>query len=77
MQISDSDNISKRMRYYQGVIYLDKLQHRQHYSKLGESFIIFIYPFDRFKAGKHIYTFKKTCFQCPEIELRDEATKIF
>lgn len=44
------------MRYYQGLIDLDKLKHGQHYSRLGDSFIIFICPFDRFKA-RHIYTF--------------------
>ena len=41
MQIADSDNIAKRMRYYQGLIDGDKLKRGQHYSALGESFIIF------------------------------------
>ena len=77
MQVSDSDNISKRMRYYQGLIDADKLKHGQHYSQLGDSFIIFICPFDRFNAGKHIYTFRETCVQCPNIQLNDGATKIF
>lgn len=61
MQIADSDNISKRMRYYQGLIDADKLKHGQHYSALGESYIIFICPFDRFKRGRHIYTFRERC----------------
>ena len=77
MQVSDSDNISKRMRYYQGLIDMDKLTHGQHYSELGDSFIIFICPFDRFNAGRHIYTFRETCVQCPNIQLNDGATKIF
>ncbi len=77
MQVSDSDNLAKRMRYYQGLIDMDKLKHGQHYSSLGESYIIFICPFDRFKAGKHIYTFKETCAECPTIILGDGATKIF
>ena len=77
MQVSDSDNLAKRMRYYQGLIDLDKLKHGQHYSSLGDSFIIFICPFDRFKAGRHIYTFHETCAQCPSIQLNDGATKIF
>lgn len=34
MQVDDSDNISKRMRYYQGLIDVDKLKHGQHYSAL-------------------------------------------
>ena len=77
MQVSDSDNLSKRMRYYQGLVDLDKLKHGQHYSALGESFIIFICPFDHFNAGRHIYTFKETCAECPIIGLNDGATKIF
>ena len=44
-QMSNSDNISKRMRYYHGLIDMDKLKHGQHYSALGDSFIIFICPF--------------------------------
>lgn len=77
MQVSDSDNLAKRMRYYQGLIDMDKLKHNQHYSELGESFIIFICPFDRFKEGRHIYTFHETCTECPCIKLDDGATKIF
>lgn len=77
MQITDSDNLAKRMRYYQGLIDMDKLKHNQHYSELGESFIIFISPFDRFKEGRHIYTFHETCTECPCIKLDDGATKIF
>ena len=77
MQVSNSANISKRMRYYQGLIDMDKLKLGQHYSTLGDSFIIFIGLFDRFKAGKHIYTFRETCVQCPIIGLNDGATKIF
>ena len=77
MQVADSDNIVKRMRYYQGLIDMDKLKHGQHYSALGESFIIFVCPFDKFKAGRHIYTFKETCAECQAIELGDGATKIF
>lgn len=77
MQVSNSANISKRIRYYQGLIDMDKLKLGQHYSTLGDSFIIFIDLFDRFKAGKHIYTFRETCVQCSNIHFNDEATKIF
>ena len=77
MQVADSDNISKRMRYYQGLIDADKLKHGQHYSALGESYIIFICPFDRFKRGRHIYTFRERCNEEPSLFLEDGATKIF
>ena len=77
MQVADSDNIAKRMRYYQGLIDLDKLKHGQHYSALGESYIIFICPFDRFKQGRHIYSFRERCDQDYALPLNDGSVKIF
>lgn len=77
MQITNSDNISKRMRYYQGLIDGDKLKHGQHYSALGDSYIIFICPFDRFKLGKHIYTFRERCDEDNTITLDDGSVKVF
>ena len=77
MQISNSDNLAKRIRYYQGLIDLDKLKHGQHYSAIGQSFIIFICPFDKFKQGRHIYTFRERCDQETSLKLNDGATKIF
>lgn len=77
MQIANSDNIAKRMRYYQGLIDGDKLKRGQHYSTLGESYIIFICPFDRFKQGRHIYTFRESCDQDYNLKLNDGAVKIF
>ena len=77
MQILDKNNIAKRMRYYQGLIDGEKLKPGQLYNELGESFIIFICPFDKFKKGRHIYTFREFCVEDNEIELHDGATKIF
>ena len=77
MQIANSDNISKRMRYYQGLIDGDKLKHGQHYSALGNSYIIFICPFDRFKRGRHIYTFRERCDEDTSLTLDDGSVKIF
>ena len=77
MQVANSDNIDKRMRYYQGLIDMDKLKRGQHYSKLGKSVIIFICPFDRFEYGLHFYSFSERCDQNPNIKLNHGATKIF
>ena len=77
IQISNSDNIAKRMRYYQSLIDTDKLKRGQHYSRLGESFIIFICPFDIFKQGRHLYTFRERCDQDRSLALGDGTTKIF
>jgi predicted transposase/invertase (TIGR01784 family) len=77
MQVADSDNIAKRMRYYQGLIDLEKLKRGQHYSALGASYIIFICPFDKFKQGRHIYSFRERCDQDNTLSLNDGAVKIF
>ena len=76
MQIADSDNIAKRMRYYQALIDGDKLKRGEHYSVLGESYIIFICCFDKFNRGRHIYTFRNRCDE-DNLSLNDGAVKIF
>ena len=70
-------DLCKRMRYYQGLIDLDKLKRGQHYSELGKVFIIFICPFQCFDGERHIYTFNNLCVENPAVALEDGATKIF
>ena len=72
MQVSNNDNIDKRMRYYQGLIDMDKLKRGQHYSKLGRSVIIFICPFDRFDYGLHFYSFSERCDRCHQNFLKHQ-----
>ena len=69
MQISDIDNLAKRMRYYQSLIDLDNLKHGQHYNSLGESYIIFICPFDKFQKERHMYTFQNRCKEDTSLSL--------
>ena len=76
MQVSNSDNLAKRMRYYQELIDGDKLKPGQHYSSLGESIIIFICPF-RFKYNRHFYSFHERCDQELDFILESGITKIF
>ena len=77
MQTKDNSNCPKQARYYQGMIDLNLIERGADYSELKKSYIIFICPFDEFKAGLHKYTFKTCCKELPEITLEDEATKIF
>ena len=65
------------MRYYQSLIDTDKLKRGQYYGYIGESFIIFICPFDIFKQGRHLYTFRERCDQDTNLKLIDGTTKIF
>ena len=77
MQISNTRNLAKRIRYYQSMIDLDSLKRGQNFDKLGESYIIFICLFDFFGKGRHMYTFRETCEEDSSLKLNDGTTKIF
>ena len=77
MQISNTRNLAKRMRYYQGMIDLDKLKRGQKYDELGASYIIFICLFDFFGKGRRVYTFCETCVEDSTLQLNDGTAKIF
>ena len=77
MQISNTHNLAKRIRYYQGMIDLDNLKRGQNFDALGESYIIFICPFDVFGKGRHMYTFRETCEEDSTLKLGDGTAKIF
>lgn len=77
MQVSDTKELPKRSRYYQGMIDLQLVDAGQHYKKLNKSYIIFICPFDLYGEGRHIYTFENICKEDNNITMGDEAVKIF
>lgn len=77
MQATDTKNLPKRSRYYQGMIDLNLISKGENYKKLKKSFVIFICKFDPFDKGLCKYTFKNLCVEQTEIELQDEAVKIF
>ncbi len=77
MQVSDTKELPKRGRYYQGMIDLQLVDAGQHYKKLNKSYIIFICPFDLYGKGRHIYTFENICKEDNRISMGDEAVKIF
>ena len=77
MQTTDPGNLSKRSRYYQGLIDLNLIAKGEDYEKLNKSFVIFICMSDVFGKGRHIYTFENRCIQDTHIALEDETTKIF
>lgn len=77
MQVSDTKELPKRSRYYQGMIDLQLIDAGQHYKKLNKSYIIFICPFDLYGKGRHIYTFENICKEDHTISMGDEAVKIF
>ena len=77
MQTTTNQNLSKRTRYYQGMIDLNLIERGQDYCELKKSYIIFICPFDAFGRGLHKYTFEHRCLEDVSLGLGDEATVIF
>lgn len=77
MQVSDTKELPKRTRYYQGMIDLQMIDKGESYKHLKPSYIIFICLSDIFGRGRHIYTFENTCKEDKSISLGDETTKIF
>ena len=77
MQVSPlkNDNLLKRARYYSANIDIDNLKKGNAYVKLPKTFVIFICLFDPFNKGCHVYTFKRSCLQDPDIN--DGTTLIF
>lgn len=77
MQNTRPDSISKRTRYYQGMIDLNLLRKGAKYSELKKSLVIFVCTFDPFAIGRHVYTFENRCVEDPGLALGDETQKIF
>lgn len=77
MQRGKRRELPKRSRYYQGSIDLDLIAAGEPYENLKNSFVIFICTFDPFKEGRHLYTFRNTCKENPNLLLTDGTTKVF
>lgn len=77
MQVVDTKELPKRSRYYQSMIDLQLIDKGEYYKKLKPSYIIFIFPFDLFEKGRHIYTFENICKEDNSVFLKDGAIKIF
>lgn len=77
MQAVLKKDIPKRSRYYQGMIDLNLIEKGAKYSDLKRSFVIFICLTDPFKRNLPVYRFTNRCDDLPELELNDEAYKVF
>ncbi len=74
--------LGKRMRYYQSMVDCDCLMKGQPYTKLRESYILFICKFDPFrdaaKSGYGLprYTFQNICVEENSVNLDDKCVKV-
>ncbi len=77
MQTSNTAEIPKRSRYYQGMLDLNYLKEGKRYKSLPNSYIIFLCTFDLFEMGYHKYSFAPMCREDKSIELEDGTNRIF
>ena len=77
MQTKVKKELSKRSRYYQGMIDMNLIERGAKYKELKLSFVIFICLKDPFGYGLPVYRFENICVQNREILLKDEAIKVF
>ena len=68
--------LGKRTRYYQSMIDMDNLMKGEDYSKLKESFVIFICTDDPFGKNRPQYSFENVCLEDSEVELDDKVHKL-
>lgn len=74
---TDRDILSKRARYYQGLVDLNLLESGGDYSDLKRSYIIFICTFDPFDKDLCCYEFENVCTYTEKMILNDERKILF
>lgn len=77
MQAVKQSAIGKRVRYYHSQIDMELLLKGTGYSKLPDSYVIFICDFDPFGKKKYCYTFANQCLEEKELNLQDGCRSIF
>ncbi len=76
MQVLNTGNLPKRIRFYGSMADTQMLEKGILYSNLKDSYVIMICPFDQYEKGRHIYTFTNKCTEEPRLEMDDGTTKI-
>ncbi len=72
-------NLPRRARYYQSIIDVDNLSRGENYSRLKDSYVIFLCLDDPFGKSLPVYFFENKCSDNDggEIKLNDGAYKLF
>ena len=77
MQMTDTQELPLRARFYHSLLDADALDKGQSYDILKESFVIFICPFDVFGKGLPVYSFDRTCLEDFSVRLGDKSHTVF
>ncbi len=82
MQSHPQEALGKRTRYYQSMIDMDSLMKGEDYTKLKESYVLFICKEDPFKDKSERnfdlprYTFRNACLEDNSVNLDDKSLKV-
>ena len=77
-QKEDTKNLPKRSRFYQALLDCNLMEPGSvDFNALNRVFIILIMPFDPFGKGFYKYTFRMKCEEASDLDLQDDATRIF
>ena len=77
MQAIKEPALGKRARYYHSHIDMEILLSGDDYSKLPNTYVIFVCDFDPFMKGKYCYSFENLCVEDKELSMQDGAKSIF
>lgn len=77
IQTTHSTILSKRARYYQGLMDVDNLQSGTDFNSLKESYVIFLCLGDAFGKGLPIYTFRYCADEDKSLCMNDGTVNIF
>ena len=77
MQMTNTNDLPERSRYYQGLMDLDNLKSGQKYKDLKTSHVIFICMEDIFKNDLPVNTFENICLEDMTTKMNDRALKHF
>ena len=77
IQTTDARNLPERARYYQSVIDMDNLSKGESYTRLKDTYIIFLCLKDVFRRGLPVYSFESICREDRSLALGDRAYKVF
>lgn len=77
IQTTDAQNLPERARYYQSVIDMDNLSKGENYTRLKDTYVIFLCLKDIFRRRLPVYFFENTCRADKTLTLGDRAYKVF
>ena len=77
IQTAHATSLAKRARYYQGLMDVDSVHTGMDYSKLKESYVIFLCMGDAFGKKLPRYTFRYICEEDGGLRMNDGTVNIF